>query len=164
MTSSEYSWSSAAPQSRVSPSEGNAWIGRELFCTEWRGVDREHLDQFHWSVDEVPAVADMTANQEFPRGDDNVDGFMLMSLCTSAFFNNFPFGGDGVVAYNYGIDRLRFPATVYLENRIRLRATLTSATERSGGHLMNVAVVMEMENSDRPAMTADWLVFLMSTR
>jgi acyl dehydratase len=163
MTNSEFSWSTSAPQGRVHPREAHTWVGRQLFCTEWRRVDREHLDQFHWSVDEVATAADMTANQEFPRGDDNVDGFMLMSLCTSAFFNNFPFGGNGVVAYNYGIDRLRFPATVYLENRIRLHATLTSASEKSGGHLLNVAVVMEMEKSERPAMTADWLVFLTST-
>lgn len=160
MTSERYTWSSSTHAHAISPSEATDWVGRELLCTEWRRVDREHLDQFHWSVDEVESAADMTANQEFPRGEENVDGFMLMSLCTSAFFNNFPFGGSGVVAYNYGIDKLRFPATMYLEHRIRLRATLLNVEERTSGFLLRTSVVMEMEDSERPALSAEWLVFL----
>lgn len=133
-------------------------VGTELFATDWRRVDRGHLDMFHWAVDEVADTADMSANVEFPRAADNVDGFMLVALTTSAFFNNFPIGGDGLVAWNYGLDKVRFPATVYLENRIRLRTTLEAAEGRGEGWLLRNLVTIDIEGSTRPAMVGGWLV------
>lgn len=132
--------------------------------TAWRRVDRNHLDQFHWSVDEVTGAADMNANGDFPRADDNVDGFMLLSLVTSAFFNNYPIGAPGVVAWNYGLDRVRFPETVYLEDRIRLRVALERSADRPRGWLLTHRLTLDLERTDRPAMSALWSVMLTRDR
>lgn len=156
----ENRWSSSAGRRTVHPREAAVLVGTELFITDWRRVDKEHLDGFHWAVDEDAAAADMTANESFPRGDENVDGFMLLSLVTSAFFNNYPVGAPGMVAWNYGVDRVRFPATVYLENEIRMRVTLEEVTEKPAGWLLRNRVTVEMACSDRPAMTGDFLVML----
>lgn len=147
----------------VHPRDAAPLVGTELFATDWRRVDRSHLDMFHWSVDEVAAAADVSANADFPRAADNVDGFMLVALATSAFFNNFPIGGVGLVAWNYGLDRVRFPATVYLENRIRLRTTLEAVEERGDGWLLRNFVTIDLEESTRPAMVGAWLVMLTPT-
>lgn len=85
---------------------------------------------------------------------------MLLSLVTSAFFNNYPVGAPGMVAWNYGVDRVRFPATAYLENEIRMRVTLEEVTEKPAGWLLRNRVTVEMAGSDRPAMTGDFLVML----
>ena len=65
-----------------------------------------------------------------------------------------------MVAWNYGVDRVRFPATVYLENEIRMRVTLEEVTEKPAGWLLRNRVTVEMAGSERPAMTGDFLVML----
>ncbi|MFM8390756.1 MAG: dehydratase, partial [Actinomycetota bacterium] len=67
-------------------------------------------------------------------------------------------GGDGLIAWNYGLDKVRFPATVYLENRIRLRTTLEAAEGRGEGWLLRNLVTIDIEGSTRPAMVGGWLV------
>lgn len=156
-------WSASPGRRTVHPSEAGRLEGTELFVTEWRTVDREHLDGFHWSVDEADGASDMTANELFPRAADNVDGFMLTALITPAFFNNYPIGGDGLVSWNYGTDRVRYPATVYLEDEIRLRVTLVSVEHKPAGWLLRNAVVMELKESERPAMVGDFLVMMTET-
>lgn len=105
----------------------------------------------------------MSANELFPRAEDNVDGFMLLSLISTGFFNNYPIGGDGLVAWNYGVDGVRFPATVYLENLFRLRVTLGGVEEKSTGWLLRNDVVLEMQGAEKPAMVGTFLVMLTPT-
>lgn len=153
-------WSSSDKRRTIPLDRVDDLLGQELFVTDWRQVDRVHLDQFHWSVDEVDEKSDMLANENFPRGEENIDGFMLLSLMTSAFFNNFPIGGNEVVAWNYGLDRVRFPATVYLEHHIRMRAVLKRVDRKDSGLLTTNHVVMEIREQERPAMSAEFLVML----
>lgn len=153
-------WSASESRRTVHPRDAHTLVGSELFVTDWRRVDREHLDSFHWSVDEVDTATDTRANELFPRAEDNVDGFMLLSLVTAGFFNNYPVGGGRLVAWNYGVEGVRFPATVYLENAIRLRAVLDSVEERPAGWLLANRVTLEMEGSARPAMVGTFLVML----
>ncbi len=153
-------WSASEARRSVHPREAHSLVGAELFVTDWRRVDRDHLDQFHWSVDEVEGASDMTANELFPRAEDNVDGFMLLSLVSTGFFNNYPVGGNGLVAWNYGVDSVRFPATVYLENFFRLRVNLQSVEEKPAGWLLRNEVVLEMQGSEKPAMAGVFLVML----
>jgi len=156
----EFRWSSSKHRHTVSPMEASHLVGERLFVTDWRKVDRSHLDQFHWSVDEVEEMSDMTANSQFPRGDENVDGFMLLSLATSAFFNNYPIGALGLVSWNYGLNRVRFPETVYLENRIRMSVQLSELVQKNVGWLLTNHVVLEIEGRQQPAMVADFLVMM----
>ena len=156
-------WSSDPARRSVHPRDAAALVGTELFVTDWRRVDREHLDGFHWSVDEVDTASDTTANDLFPRADENVDGFMLLSLVTSGFFNNYPVGGDGIVAWNYGVEGVRFPATVYLENEFRMRVRLDSVERKPVGWLLRNGITIEMRDSERPAMVGTFLVMLTSS-
>lgn len=155
-----YKWSLSDNRRTVSLDRVSSFVGQELFTTNWRQVDRLHLDQFHWSVDEVEEKSDMLANAKFPRGEENIDGFMLLSLVTSAFFNNYPIGGENVIAWNYGLDRVRFPATTYLEDHLRLCVSLSDAIEKDSGLLTTNRVVAEIYGKERPAMVADFLVML----
>lgn len=133
-------------------------VGEEMFLTEWRLVDRAHLDSFHWSVDSTPEASNTATNAAFPRGADNIDGVMLTALVQAAFFNNYPFWSDGWVSYNYGFDRVRFPHTVYLEDELRLRVVLLEATQKASGILMRNGVTMEVKGSEKPALSAEFLV------
>jgi acyl dehydratase len=59
---------------------------------------------------------------------------------------------------NYGFDKVRFVAPVRVESRIRARARLTSVKERKAGQLLvTMAVEIEIEGEDKPALVAEWL-------
>lgn len=160
MSESPLVWSRSHRAHAIPLADIDGWVGRELFCTDWRRVDRAHLDQFHWSVDSVPEASDTSANAAFPRGADNIDGVMLVALVQAAFFNNFPFWAPGVVAFNYGFDRLRFPSTVYLEDELRLRASLLTVESKPAGVLCRSQVTMDVKERDRPAMAGEFLVMM----
>jgi acyl dehydratase len=85
---------------------------------------------------------------------------MLLSLATSAFFNNYPIGALGLVSWNYGLNRVRFPETVYLEDRIRMSVQLSELVQKNVGWLLTNHVVLEIEGRQQPAMVADFLVMM----
>jgi acyl dehydratase len=59
---------------------------------------------------------------------------------------------------NYGLNKLRFMAPVKSGRRIRGRFTLADVTERSPGTLQStVAVSVEIEGEDKPALVAEWV-------
>ena len=158
------SWKPESSVERRPLSELHGSIGNEVFVTEWRSVDKEHLDQFRWSVDSVPELSDTWVNSDFPRASENIDGFMLLSLLQSAFFDNFPFYEEGVVTYNYGVDSLRFPATAYLEHKMRARAVLLSVTDKPSGFLCRVKTTMELHGEEKPALSLEFLILLTQTK
>jgi acyl dehydratase len=97
-----------------------------------------------------------------PVGYENVDGFMLVSLLLPAHFNNNPIGEPRSFGLNYALENVRFPAPAFLGDRVRVVCTLTDVREHSKGVLLTTHNVMELENSDRPCLVADWVVLLRS--
>ncbi|MCP4960154.1 MAG: hypothetical protein GY925_12910 [Actinomycetia bacterium] len=153
------SWSKSDNIASVPAREASDLVDSVVFTTEWRTVDQEHLDQFHWSVEMTADQVDLSLSAAFPDGSRNVDGFMLMSLVQSAFFSNCPIYAPGSFAFNYGVDGMRFPSTVYLGDRLRLIATVTDWADKQGGVLITFGLTMEHENHDKPAMVAEFKTF-----
>lgn len=61
-------------------------------------------------------------------------------------------------AIDYGLNRVRFTSPVPAGGRVRLNATLKSVEQLpKGGVQVAVEGVIEMENSDRPAVVAEAL-------
>jgi acyl dehydratase len=56
---------------------------------------------------------------------------------------------------NYGLDRLRFPAPVRVNSRIRARAVLSGVEEVAGGIQVRRTVTVEIEGEDKPAAVAE---------
>ena len=56
---------------------------------------------------------------------------------------------------NYGYNKVRFPAPVPVGSRVRMRVTVVSADEVSGGIQVVTSQVMEREGSDKPVMVAE---------
>ena len=66
---------------------------------------------------------------------------------------------DGLkMAVNYGFDRVRFLAPVRSGKRVRGRFTLDSVDEKAPGQLLiRQRVTVEIEDEEKPALTAEWL-------
>ncbi|MFP4650688.1 MAG: MaoC family dehydratase, partial [Desulfobacterales bacterium] len=61
------------------------------------------------------------------------------------------------ISVNYGLNRVRFPAPVPAENRIRPRVTLLAAEDVAGGIQLTWRVIIEVEGSEKPACIAETL-------
>jgi acyl dehydratase len=62
------------------------------------------------------------------------------------------------LAVNYGLNRVRFPAAVHADSRIRARVTLLALKELSDSIEATYNVTIECEQSEKPACVAEWIV------
>lgn len=145
---------------QISPAAAHQFIGEELFTTDWLEIPESRVLQFRVGTFANEDDADMDQCLTNPVGYENVDGFMLVSLLLPAHFNNNPIGEPGSFGLNYALENVRFPAPVFLGDRVRVVCTLTDVREHPKGVLVTTHNVMELENSDRPCLAADWVVLL----
>ena len=65
------------------------------------------------------------------------------------------------MAVNYGLNRVRFIAPVPAGSRVRGTFTLANIEERGEGQiLLHHNVLVEIEGTDKTALTADWIGML----
>lgn len=93
----------------------------------------------------------------------------LLSRCCLNFppdevfppYRDIPYLPPGVVqSINYGIDYLRFIHPVRVEERIRLRMTLTQLESRGEGLLIKASNVVDIEGVERAALVVETLTLL----
>lgn len=130
------------------------------FVSQWLEVDQTMIQSF----------ADTTRDWNFLHLDPEqaraagfggtiAHGFLTLSLlaplrmlCDRPAFSGFRAG------VNYGLEGMRFIAPVPAGSRIRGHFTVESLAERSPGHwLEDMAVRVEIEGHERPALVAHWL-------
>jgi acyl dehydratase len=62
------------------------------------------------------------------------------------------------LAVNYGLNRVRFPAPVKADARVRARASLLSLKELPEGVEVTFSVSVESEGGEKPCCVAEWIV------
>ena len=136
-----------------------AEIGR-TYVSDWLLVDQDMIDRFaevtgdHQFIHVDPERAAKT-----PFGGTIAHGFLLLSLLPRLQADMDRPRPEGVrMAVNYGFERVRFVTPVRSGRRVRARSTLVSVEEKRPGQLQQlVDVTLEVEGSDKPALTAAWL-------
>ncbi len=133
--------------------------GSEIGTSRWFVVGQDRIDAFadatedHQFIHVDPAAASMT-----PFGGTIAHGFLSLSLLSAMAYDAIP-KVDGVrMMVNYGFDRVRFLAPVRSGSKVRGRFVLAAFDERAPGqYLARYTVTVEIDGSDKPALTADWL-------
>ena len=133
-------------------------IGKVLFTSAWRTLDEASVRRFRESIGNDPAEIDMTTCLTNPVGDENVDGFMLLSLLQTFHFTDNPLYTWGMYGLNYGVEKVRFPAPVFFGNRVRCHCVLDAVQPHAKGYVTTTTNTLELEGSDRPAIVATWQV------
>lgn len=146
---------------RVSCEDAQAYIGQQVGLTKWFQVDQKRMNKF----------ADATGDYQFLHIDKErtnretcYDGTIAHGLLTVSLLTTFATAAslkiDGTrQTIIYGMDNVRFLNPVRIGSRIRGRFVLRSANERRPGEvLLRHSVTIEIEDEDRPALKADWLV------
>ncbi len=83
-------------------------------------------------------------------------GFLTLSLLSVLSRGIFEIS-DASRRINYGFERLRFVAPVYVNNRIRLRMVLVNAQPKGDGLMLHHDCTLEIEGGEKPALAAQWI-------
>ena len=134
-------------------------VGSEIGVSEWILVDQPRVDQFadvtmdHQFIHVDPAKAAHT-----PLGVTVAHGYLTLSLLSAMAYDIVPQAAGAKMSLNYGFNKIRFLAPVKTGRRIRGRFHLQDFTERSKGEwMLTLAVTVEIEGEDKPALVAEWL-------
>jgi acyl dehydratase len=136
-----------------------SFVGREVGVSAWRSVSQTMIDGFAESTADTYWIhTDPARAAGGPFGGTIAHGFLTLSLLSALLREAGVDWGDEMVGLNYGLDRVRFLTPVRAGERVRARVVLTGMEKREGGGvLLRLAVTVEIENRERPALVADWL-------
>ena len=135
------------------------YIGFEAEATDWHTVTQEQINQFaDCTLDHQFIHTDPVKAKETQFGSTIAHGFLSVSLL-SHFAEQYSVVIDGCyMGINYGFDSLRFVSPVKVDSRIRARAKYLEIEEKKiGQYQFKVAVTIEIEGSERPALVCEWL-------
>ena len=137
-----------------------ARVGQEFHVGDWVTVDQERIDQFadatgdHQWIHVEPA----RAKAESPYGDTIAHGYLTLSMLvmlTREGPEDQPRYPGVKLGVNYGLNKVRFPAPVKVNSRIRARTTLQSVEEIGGSLQMIRLVTIEVEGGGKPCCVAE---------
>jgi acyl dehydratase len=144
------------------------FVGQEDGVGDWLTIDQQRINAF----------ADATVDHQFIHVDPEksaklspykktiAHGFLTLSLLThltGSIKQKDERVYEGVVmGVNYGLDKVRFPAPVKVDSRIRARRELMSA-ELKGPNTIQLThkVTIEVEGESKPSCVAEWVSRLM---
>jgi acyl dehydratase len=133
-------------------------VGRTFGPSSWRQVTQEDVNAYaDVSGDRNPIHLDPEAGARSPFGRTVVHGYLTLGLVVPLMAELFDVTDMGT-GINYGLDRLRFPAPVPVDGRIRLHGEILETTPVDGGHQIKVGLTFEVEGSAKPACVAQVLL------
>jgi acyl dehydratase len=134
-------------------------IGTKIGTSEWITIDQERINAFADVTEDWQFIhTDPEAAAKTMFGGPVAHGFLMMSLLSRMAFEAMLVPPNMKIAVNYGFDRVRFLAPVPVGSRVRGIFTLTNVEEKSlGQYLMHHNVMVDIDTTEKPAVTADWL-------
>jgi acyl dehydratase len=141
-----------------------ALVGQEIGPSEWRTVTQADIDSFadlsgdhQWiHVDPERAKAESPFGTTIAHGNLTlamVDGFRFELISSTGF----------ALGVNYGWNKIRFPAPVPVDSKIRAKAELVSFEEVGGGWWQAVTrFTIEVEGGEKPVFVGDSVTRVMA--
>ena len=135
------------------------YVGKEVGTSKWFTVTQAQIDCFadathdHQFIHVYPSKAKAT-----PFGGTIAHGFLSLSLLSAISYEAGIALENLKMGLNYGFEKIRFLSPVKVDSKVRGKMVLGAITEkRPGQYLFTWDVTVEIEGSDKPALTAQWL-------
>jgi acyl dehydratase len=134
-----------------------ALVGEEIGPSEWRTITQADIDAFaelsgdhQWiHVDPERAKTESPYGATIAHGNltlATVDGFRGELISSTGF----------AMGVNYGWDKIRFPAPVPVDSRIRAKAEVVSVEKKgSGWYQVVTRFTIEVEGGEKPCFVGD---------
>ena len=132
--------------------------GEELGPSDWHEVTQDDINAFaDVTGDHQWIHVDVERAKETPFGGTIAHGYYTLSLAPKlsaeiVAFEGFAFG------INYGLNKVRFPAPVLVDSKVRMRAKLAELEEIPGGAQMIMELTFEREGGEKPVCVAQSVV------
>jgi acyl dehydratase len=141
-----------------------ALVGREIGPSEWRAVSQAEIDSFaKLSGDHQWIHVDVErAKAESPYGTTIAHGNLTLAM-VDGFRDELISSTGFALGVNYGWNKIRFPAPVPVDSRVRARAEVTSVDEVGGGWWQVVTrFTIEVEGNEKPCFVGDSVTRVMA--
>ena len=138
--------------------ELKALAGADLGQTGWLEITQQRIDTFADATGDHQWIhVDLEKAAAGPFGTPIAHGYLTLSLVIPLFSELLEVKGVSM-GINYGLNKVRFPATVPVGAKIRLAARL-GAIEDAGVNAVQAMVdfTIEVEGSEKPACVAQAL-------
>lgn len=130
-------------------------VGTDLGHTEWVTIDQNRINLFAEATgDDQWIHVDEEKAKDGPFGCTVAHGYLTLSLA-NYFLPQLVQYENLQMGVNYGTDKVRFPAPVKVNSRVRGHGEVVSAEEMKGGVQVVVRISVEIEGSDRPGCVVD---------
>jgi acyl dehydratase len=132
-------------------------VGETIGPSEWRGVTQDLIDQFAEvsGDDQWIHVDTERAKTESPFGTTVAHGNLTLSMI-DGFRSGLLESSGFKMGVNYGWNKVRFPAPVPANSRIRASIETLSVDEIGGGwHQVVQKWTVEVEGNEKPACVAE---------
>lgn len=131
------------------------YVGTELGPTEWVTIDQERIDLFADATGDHQWIhVDPERAATGPFGTTIAHGYLTLSL-VNLFLPELVTVDNTSMGVNVGLGKVRFPAPVPSGSRIRAGGEIVSAEQVGEGVQVVVRVVVQVEDSDKPACVAE---------
>ena len=129
--------------------------GQHLGYSDWLTVSQQRIDLFAEATGDHQWIhVDPEKAKDGPFGKCIAHGYLTLSL-VNLFLPQILDVQGASLGVNYGTDKVRFPAAVPVDSRIRGGGELVKVEEIKGSIQAIVRVTIEVEGSDRPACVVD---------
>lgn len=136
-------------------------VGGEIGVSNWWEVTQDRINAFANATDDHQFIhVDPDLAVQTPFGGTIAHGFLTLSMSVPMATEVQLDVGSPQMGVNYGLDKVRFPAPVPVNSKIRARVTLDEVSEVSGGIQMKQTITTEIEGEEKPAMVAQRLTRL----
>lgn len=134
-------------------------VGREVAVSEWFLVDQARIGGFAEATEDRQwiHVDPERCARESPFGAPVAHGFLTLSMLPAMLESAIVIEGMRM-GLNYGLNKVRFPAPLQVDSRVRGRWTLAAADPIEGGVQLGWSVTVESERGGKPVCVADFLV------
>ena len=138
--------------------------GKTIGPTDWHEVTQEEIDTYadlagdhQWIHVDVER-----AKSESPFGTTIAHGNLTLSL-VDGFRKELITSTGFALGVNYGWDKIRFPAPVPVDSRIRAKAEVVSVEEKGNGWYQVITrFTLEVEGNEKPCFVGDSVTRVMA--
>ena len=130
-----------------------------LALGEWFEIDQQRIDQFADVTEDHQYIhIDPERAKKTDLGGTIAHGFLSLSLLPKLSEGCIPMPDNMVMGINYGFDKVRFLNPVRPGDRVRFCAFVDALVPRGENmFLQKLAVTVEIEGKDKPALACDWI-------
>ena len=129
-------------------------VGDTYGPSSWVDIPQSRIDAFAEATGDHQWIhVDPDRAKEGPFGTTIGHGYLTLSLLPAASYEVVPRqGGMGI---NYGLNKVRFPAPVPVDSRVRATFEVLELDEQDWGGQATMRATVEREGGDKPVCVAE---------